>query len=47
MRADHRDLSAGTPWNQPGDAEVNPDAQGRFFGSLRQNMTAHWTVQER
>lgn len=46
MPADRRDLETGAQSEQPGDADVNLDTQGRF-GNLRQNMTTHWKVQER
>jgi hypothetical protein len=42
MRADGRGVEAGAD----GVADADGRAQGRF-GSLRQNRTAHWKVQER
>jgi len=46
MHADRRDLETGAQSNQPGDADINLDTQGRF-GNLRQNLTTHWKVQDR
>ena len=44
--SDRRDLATGVQSGQVGDADVNLDTQGRF-GTLRQNLTTHWKVQER
>ena len=46
MYADRRDPSVGVQSDQPGDADVNLNEQGRY-GNLRQNLTTHWKVQER
>ena len=46
IASDRRDLATGAQSNDPGDADVNLDQQGRF-GNLRQNMTTHWKVQDR
>ncbi|CAN7376056.1 hypothetical protein [Brevundimonas sp. LjRoot202] len=46
MNSDRRDLSTGAQSDQPGDADVNLDTQGRF-GNLRQNLTTQWKVQDR
>ena len=46
MSDDRRDLATGAQSGQPGDADVNLDTQGRF-GTLRQNLTTHWKVQDR
>lgn len=45
-QADRRDPGAGVQSDQPGDADVNLNEQGRY-GNLRQNLTTHWKVQER
>lgn len=46
LQADRRDLETGAQSNQPGDADVNLNEQGRF-GNLRQNLTSHSKVQNR
>lgn len=46
IASDRRDLATGAQSNDPGDADVNLDTQGRY-GNLRQNMTTHWKVQDR
>ena len=46
MDSDRRDRSTGVQSDQPGDADVNLDTQGRF-GNLRQNLTTQWKVQDR
>lgn len=46
VNSDRRDLSTGVQSDQPGDADVNLNEQGRY-GNLRQNLTTHWKVQQR
>lgn len=44
--ADRRERGTGVQPAQPGDADVNLNAQGRY-GNLKQSLTNHWRVQER
>jgi len=46
LHEDRRDVSTGPQPGQPGDADMNLDQQGRF-GTLKQNLTTHWKVQDR
>lgn len=46
VNADRRDLSTGAQSDQPGDADVNLETQGRF-GNLKQNLTTQGKVQGR
>ena len=46
LHEDRRDVATGAQSNQPGDADVNLDQQGRF-GNLKQNLTTHRQVQDR
>jgi len=46
LHEDRRDVKTGAQSDQPGDADVNLDEQGRF-GNLKQNLTNHGQVQDR
>lgn len=49
LHEDRPDVSTGPQPGQPGqpgDADVNLDQLGRF-GTLKQNLTTHWKVQDR
>jgi len=43
---DRRDLATGAQSDQPGDADVNLDQQGRF-ANARQNLTPQHKTQDR
>lgn len=46
LHEDRRDVKTGAQSDQPGDADVNLDEQGRF-GNLKQNLTNRRQVQDR